>query len=60
MIPEKGDKVILNKDDYYSERKKGDKGEVIFVSLWYGRADILFEDGSKSNVHFDNLERCEA
>lgn len=55
-IPKKGDKVVLINDDYYSELKKGTKGEVLCSSSWHWRADILLSDGDKKNVHFDNIE----
>ena len=55
-IPKVGDNVELIEDDYYSQCKKGSKGVVTGVSLWYWRADIVFNDGTKANVHFDNIE----
>lgn len=58
-IPKSGDKVILSNDDYYSNKKKGSIGVVECVSVWYWRADIVFEDETRANVHFDNIELFE-
>lgn len=59
MIPNIDDNVVLIKDDYYSGMKKGSKGIVTCVSLWYWRADVLFEDGLRTNIHFDCLGKVD-